>query len=149
GNFVPLRGRANHFDEACIPMLDCGIAPAALRGNGTQMRSFSIGAGIAALSIFASAGAALAANGPAAHILVIDRQAIITGSKLGQNIRQQIMALEEKAQSELGPEGQKLQNEVQAAGNKKNQALEAKQSAFQQKVRDRQSLIQGGQIAAR
>jgi Skp family chaperone for outer membrane proteins len=114
------------------------------------MMKFSMHAGVAALAMFlASTAGALAANAPGAHILVIDRQAIVNGSKLGTNIRQQIMAYEEKMQNELGAEGQALQNQVQAAGAKKSQALQAKEAAFRQKVQERQNLIQGGQIAAR
>jgi len=122
------------------------------------MKSYSICAGLAALAIsFASADAALAANaGP--HILVIDRTALIQTSKLGQNMRGQLMAYSQKMQSELGPESQALEKEDQALESaklaadvraKKSQELQAKQAAFQQKVRDRQTLIQGGQIAAR
>jgi Skp family chaperone for outer membrane proteins len=114
------------------------------------MKNLSICAGITALSIiFAAAAGALAANAPGSHILVIDRQAIVNGSRLGQNIRQQIMAYEEKAQNDLGAESQALQNQVQAAGAKKSQALQTKEAAFRQKVQERQSLIQGGEIAAR
>jgi Skp family chaperone for outer membrane proteins len=114
------------------------------------MKTFSICAGLAALAVyFASTGAVPAANAPNSHVLVIDRHAIMTGSKLGENIRQQIMAYEEKAQNELGPEGQALQNQIQAAGAKKSQALQAKEAAFRQKVQERQSLIQGGEMAAR
>jgi Skp family chaperone for outer membrane proteins len=111
------------------------------------MKNFTICAA-AALAIFASAAAAPAASaGP--HILVIDRNAVMTGSKLGENIRQQIMGYEEKMQTDLGPEGQALQSEMQAAGAKKSQALQTKEAAFRQKVQDRQSLIQGGELAAR
>jgi outer membrane protein len=114
------------------------------------MKNLSICAAVAGLAMsFASTSGAVAANGPAAHILVIDRHAIMTGSKIGENIRQQIMAYEEKAQNELGPESQALQNQMQAAGGKKNQALQAKEAAFRQKVQERQSLIQGGELAAR
>ena len=73
----------------------------------------------------------------------------MTGSKLGENIRQQILAYEDKAQNELGAEGQALQNQIQAAGAKKSPALQAKETAFRQKVTERQSLIQGGEMAAR
>jgi Skp family chaperone for outer membrane proteins len=125
------------------------------------MKSFSICAGLAALAMsFVSAEAASAANTPGAHILVIDRRAIMTGSKLGQNIREQIMAFQQKAQSDLGAENTALQNEQQALQKdsaklpadvraKKSQALDARQAAFQKKVQEQQSLIQGGEMAAR
>ena len=125
------------------------------------MTNLSFCAGIAALAIsFTSAGAALAANTPGPHILVIDRHAIMTGSQLGENIRQQIVAYEQQAQHDLGPEGEALQNETQAfqqqsaslaadVRTKKNDALQAKQAAYRQKVQARQSLIQGGELVAR
>ena len=129
------------------------------KGDSTTMKNLNICAGLTALSIFiASADAGLAANTGGPHILVVDRKALFTTSKLGQNISQQLMGYEQKAQSELGPEGQALQSQRQAlesaklspdARTKQQQALQAKQAAFQQKVRDRQSMIQGGQMAAR
>jgi Skp family chaperone for outer membrane proteins len=126
------------------------MAPAALKGDIDTMMKFSICAGLAALTMwFASVDAAVAANATGPHILVIDRHTIMTGSKLGENIRQQIMAYEQKAQTDLGAENQALQNQIQAAGAKKSQALQAKEAAFRQKVQDRQSLIQGGEMAAR
>lgn len=111
------------------------------------MKITSLGASVAALAI--SLAAANAANAAAPQILVFDRQAVMNGSKLGESIRQQIMGYEQKAQSDLGPEGQALQNESQAAGGKKSPALQAKEAAFQQKVRNRQMMIQGGEVAAR
>lgn len=123
------------------------------------MKNLSICAGFAALAIsIVSANAALAANPGASHILVVDRKALFTTSKLGQDIRQQLMGYEQKAQSEFGPESQALQNQQQALQssklpvaerNKQQQALQTKQAAFQQKIRERQAMIQGGQMAAR
>lgn len=122
---------------------------------------FSSCAGIAALAIsFTAAGPAFSANAPGPHILVIDRHAIMTGSKLGENIRQQIMAYEEQVQHDLGPEGEALQNEMQAFQQQsaslaadtranRNQALQTKQAAYRQKVQARQGLIQGGELVAR
>ncbi|HEX3429416.1 MAG TPA: OmpH family outer membrane protein [Rhizomicrobium sp.] len=115
----------------------------------------SLGAALAVLAIaFPSANSALAANGP--HILIFDRQAVMNGSKLGENIRQQIMAYEQKAQTDLGPEGQALQTQSQALQQmpaavraKKGQELQAKETAYRQKVQDQQSMIQGGELAAR
>jgi Skp family chaperone for outer membrane proteins len=113
------------------------------------MKSFSICAGLAALAISFAVDGAMAASPAGPHILVIDRKALFTTTKLGENIRQQIMGYEQKVQSELGPENTALQKEIEAAGAKKSQALQAKEAAFQQKIRDRQSLVQGGQMAAR
>lgn len=123
------------------------------------MKSLNICAGLAALAMsFASPEATLAANTNGPHILVIDRRVLIQGSKLGQNIQQQLVALSQKAQSEFGPEGQALQTEQQAVESakvppaekaKRQKAFQAKQSAFQQKIRERQTMIQGGTMAAR
>ena len=125
-------------------------SPTFEKGDTDTMKGFTICAGAAVLAMsFASADGALATNAPGSHILVIDRHAVMTGSKLGENIRQQILAYEDKAQNELGAEGQALQNQIQAAGAKKSPALQAKETAFRQKVTERQSLIQGGEMAAR
>jgi len=124
------------------------MAPPDFEGRHQTMKTLTIGAGVAALAILAS-GSAFAATPAGPHILVIDRQAVVNGSKLGESIRQQIMGYEEKAQNELGPEGQALQSQLQAAGAKKTPALQAKEAAFRQKVQDRQSMIQGGEMAAR
>lgn len=121
------------------------------------MKNLSICAGFAAIAIFSAApGAASAASGP--HILVINRSEVIQTSKLGQAIQQQLLAYSQKAQSDFGPEGQALQTEQQALQSakipqaeraKRQQAFQAKQAAFQQKIQERQSLLRGGQMAAR
>ncbi|HLY06823.1 MAG TPA: OmpH family outer membrane protein [Rhizomicrobium sp.] len=121
------------------------------------MKSLSICACLAALAIsFASSDVGLAANGP--HILVIDRRALIQTSKLGQSIQQQLMAYNQKAQTQFGPEGQALQNEQQALESgklpaaeraKRQQAFQARQAAFQQKMQSQRQLLEGGQMAAR
>lgn len=122
------------------------------------MKSLSICAGLVALAISFGSDAALAASANGPHLLVIDRRALFTGTKLGENIRQQLVGFQQKTQTEFGPEGQALQNEQQALDAsklpaperaKKSKDLQARQTAFQQKVRDRQMLMQGGQMAAR
>jgi outer membrane protein len=125
------------------------------------MINLRICAGVAALAFsIVSAEAALPANSSSPGILVVDRHAIMNGSKLGMNIRQQIMDYEQKLQADLGPEGEALQNETQAFQQqsaslppdvraKKNQALQAKQADYRQKIQERQGLIQGGELAAR
>lgn len=123
------------------------------------MKSLSICAGLAAVAIsFGAANAAWAANPGNSHLLVIDRKVLFTTSKLGENIRQQIMSFQQKMQSQFGPQSQALQNEQQALDAaklpaaeraKKSKDLQTRQTAFQQKVRDQQMLMQGGQMAAR
>ncbi len=102
---------------------------------------------------------ALPASSQGSGILVVDRHAIINGSKLGTNIRAQIMADENKVQTDLGPEGTALQKEMDAFQNqsasfpadlraRKKLALQQKQAAYQQKMKEREDLIHGGEIVA-
>jgi outer membrane protein len=102
---------------------------------------------------------ALPASSQASGILVVDRHAIINGSKLGSNIRAQIMADENKIQTDLGPEGAALQKEMDAFQSqsaslpaqvraRKNLALQQQQAAHQQKIQERENLIHGGEIVA-
>lgn len=125
------------------------------------MRNPGIVGCAAALAVsMAFAGDALAAGPQNPHVLIVERHLIMTDSKLGQNIKQQIVAYEEAVQHDLGPEGETLQNEMQAfqqqsasmpadARAKKDQELQAKQAAYRQKLQARQSLIQGGELTAR
>jgi outer membrane protein len=102
---------------------------------------------------------ALAASSQGSGILIVDRHAIINGSKLGTNIRAQIMADENKIQTDLGPEGAALQKEMDAFQSqsaslpadvraRKNLALQQEQAAHQQKIQERENLIHGGEIIA-
>ncbi|HEV2562204.1 MAG TPA: OmpH family outer membrane protein [Rhizomicrobium sp.] len=97
---------------------------------------------------------------PAPKILVIDRAAILRVSKVGQDIVRQVngytVAAEKefKAQSDgLRKEGQALQQQVAILSPdvkaQKIRAFEVKQAAFQQKIEQRQGLIQGGVLKAR
>jgi Skp family chaperone for outer membrane proteins len=105
-------------------------------------------------------GASQAAPAPSSHILIVDKQAIMNGSKLGEDIRRQIMAYENDVQTQLGPESQALQKEGQAlqqqapnlppaVRDKKIAAFQAKEDAFKQKVQAKQKLIQGGEFVSR
>ena len=124
--------------------------------------AFSTSRATLAAALLAIGGFALAQNAPHAAnatnarppTLVIDRHAIMLGSKLGQDIHRQIMAYEDKVQSDLGAQGQALQNEKQAfqqqspslppvARDKKMEALQTREAAYRQQVQARQSLIQG------
>lgn len=97
---------------------------------------------------------------PAPKILVIDRSAILRGSKVGEDIARQVrdytMAAEKEFKSESdGLRRERAELEQQAAilsadaKQKKIAAFQAKAEAFQKKVQDRQELIQGGVIKAR
>lgn len=120
-----------------------------------------------AISIIA-AGAASAqtpppapsAGTPAPVILVIDRNAILRASKVGQSIVQQVNAYSQSAEKEfkgqadsLRGQEQQLQQQIAILAPdvkaKKIKAFQAQQQAFQQKVQLRQTQIQGGVLQAR
>lgn len=118
------------------------------------------GASVAALAIaLLSPQTALPASSQGSGIVVIDRHTIINDSKLGTNIRAQIMADENKIQTDLGPEGAALQKEMDAFKSqsaslpadvraKKNLALQQEQAAYQQKMQERENLVHGGEVVA-
>jgi outer membrane protein len=97
---------------------------------------------------------------PAPKILVIDRNAILRASKVGQNMVQQVSGLTKSAEAEfkaesdsLRKEGLALQQQVAILAPdvkaKKIRDYQAKQAAFQRKVEARQGLIQGGVLKGR
>lgn len=99
------------------------------------------------------------ANGPT-KVLVIDRQAILVASKVGQDIVRQVNGYRQSAEQEFRAEGESLQKEGQAlrqqvailapdVKNKKIRDFQSKQTAFERKVEARQGLIQGGVYQAR
>lgn len=102
------------------------------------------------------AGAAL----PAPRILVIDRQAILRFSKVGQDIVRQVNGFTASAEKEFKNQQDSLQREGEAlrqqvailapdVRNQKIRAFQAKEAAFKQKVEARQGQIQGGVMQAR
>lgn len=108
----------------------------------------------------APAQPAPAASTPAPVILVIDRNAILRASKVGQSIVQQVNGYSQAAEKEfkgqatsLRSQEQQLQQQVAILAPdvkaKKIKAFEAQQQAFQQKVQTRQAQIQGGVLQAR
>jgi len=120
-----------------------------------------------AISIFAAGSASAqtpppkpAAGTPAPVILVIDRNAILRASKVGQSIVQQVNGYSQAAEKEfksqadsLRSQEQQLQQQVAILAPdvkaKKIKAFQAQQQAFQQKVQTRQAQIQGGVLQAR
>jgi outer membrane protein len=97
---------------------------------------------------------------PAPRIIVVDRQAILRASRVGQDIVRQVNAYTSAAESEFRAESVALQKEQAALQQQvailapdvraqKIKAFEAKQQAFKNKVDARQSLIQGGVLKAR
>jgi len=97
---------------------------------------------------------------PAPKILVIDRNAILRASKVGQDIVRQVTGYTRSAEGEFRAQGDALQKEGRALQQqvailapdvkaKKIRDFQAKQAAFQRKVEARQGLIQGGVFKAR
>jgi len=113
-----------------------------------------------AVALGAQAGPAPAPQGvPAPKILVIDRQALMGRSKVGQDIARQIQVLSKAAEAQLKSEGDALQHEKQSLEQQvailapdvkaqKVRAFEAKMAAFQKKVQDKQLQIRYGVILA-
>jgi len=100
----------------------------------------------------------LAANPPPPpqpHILLIDRQAILRVSKVGQDVAKQVQSYADKAKADIAGQQKALQNEAQQlqqqvailaadAKQKKVQAFEAKQQGMQAAAQKREAEIQGG-----
>ncbi len=95
------------------------------------------------------------ANVPAPKILVIDRQALLQRSKVGQDIERQVQNLTKSAEAELKGEGESLRKERQTLDQQvailapdvrqqKLKAFDAKAGAFQKKVQTRQIQIKYG-----
>jgi Skp family chaperone for outer membrane proteins len=100
------------------------------------------------------------AGTPAPVILVIDRSAILRASKVGQSIVTQVNGFTTAAEAEfkgtaqgLRAQEQQLQQQIAILAPdvkaKKIKAFQAQQQAFQQKVQQRQAMIQGGVMQAR
>ena len=92
---------------------------------------------------------------PMPKILVIDRQALLRQSKVGQSIALQVQAMTKAAETELKGENESLRREGAALQQQvailapdvkaqKIRAFEAKQASFQQKVQLRQNQIRYG-----
>lgn len=97
---------------------------------------------------------------PNPKILVIDRAAILRSSKVGEDIVTQIQGLTRQVENDLKNQQQALESEYrsmqqQAAilsasvKQQRQKAFDGKRAAFEKKVRERQSLIQGGLLKAR
>lgn len=125
------------------------------------------GAVLAAIAFTGAPAFAQAPSRPAAaptmpqpRILVIDRQAILRFSKVGQDIVRQVNGYTQQAESQFKAEQEGLQKEGAAlqqqvailapdVRNQKIRTFQAKEAAFRQKVESRQSQIQGGVQVAR
>jgi Skp family chaperone for outer membrane proteins len=106
------------------------------------------------------AAASAAAPVPVPRIIVVDRQAILRASSVGQDIVRQVNAYTQAAEKEFHAQQDALQKESQTLQQQvailapdvraqKIKAFQAKEAVFKQKVEARQSLIQGGVLKAR
>jgi outer membrane protein len=97
---------------------------------------------------------------PAPRILVIDRQAILRFSKVGQDIVRQVNGYTQSAEGEFKAERDGLQREQAGlqqqmailapdVREQRRRAFEEKVQSFQAKVQARQNQIQGGVLQAR
>ena len=111
----------------------------------------------------AIAAPALAANPPPPQmqprILLIDRQAILRMSKVGQDVAKQVQSYADQAKADIAGQQKALQTEAQQlqqqvailaadARAKKVQAFEAKQQGMQAAAQRREASIQGGFMKA-
>jgi len=117
---------------------------------------------LSALLVVAASVPALAANPPPPppqKILLIDRQAILRFSKVGQDVARQIETMGNQAKGEIAGQQKALQAEAQQiqqqiailaadAKAKKVQAFEAKQAGMQAAAQRKEQAIQGGFMTA-
>jgi outer membrane protein len=118
-----------------------------------------------AIALLAAAGApAFAANPPPPpqpqqKLLLIDRQAILRLSKVGQDVAKQVQGYADQAKADIAGQQKALQAEAQQlqqqvailaadAKAKKVQAFEAKQAGMQAAAQRREEAIQGGFLKA-
>ena len=96
---------------------------------------------------------------PAPKILVINRQAILQFSKVGQDIARQVQAYANQAKNDMAAQSKALQTEGQAlqqqiailsgdAKQKKIDAFQAKENALQATAQRKEAQIQGGLLKA-
>jgi outer membrane protein len=96
---------------------------------------------------------------PAPKILVINRQAILQFSKVGQDIARQVQAYANQAKNDMAAqskalqtEGQQLQQQIAIlsgdAKQKKIDAFQAKENALQATAQRKEAAIQGGLMKA-
>ena len=117
---------------------------------------------LAIIFLAAASAPALAANPPPPmpqRILLIDRQAILRFSKVGQDVAHQVEVYGNQAKGEIAGQQKALQAEAQQlqqqiailaadAKAKKVQAFEAKQAGLQAAAQKKEQAIQGGFMVA-
>jgi Skp family chaperone for outer membrane proteins len=116
---------------------------------------------LAIVFLAAASAPALAANPPPMpqRILLIDRQAILRFSKVGQDVAHQVETYGNQAKADIAGQQRALQAEAQQiqqqiailaadAKAKKVQAFEAKQAGLQAAAQKKEQAIQGGFLVA-
>jgi outer membrane protein len=116
---------------------------------------------LATTLVIAASAPALAANPPPPpqKILLIDRQAILRFSKVGQDVARQIEVMGNQAKGEIAGQQRALQAEAQQlqqqiailaadAKAQKVKAFEAKQAGMQAAAQRKEQAIQGGFMVA-
>jgi len=118
---------------------------------------------LATTLVIAASVPALAANPPPAQvqpkILIIDRQAILRFSKVGQDVARQIETMGNQAKGEIAGQQRALQAEAQQlqqqiailaadAKAQKVKAFEAKQAGMQAAAQRKEQALQGGFMTA-
>ncbi|HEY2446327.1 MAG TPA: OmpH family outer membrane protein [Rhizomicrobium sp.] len=140
---------------------------------GKSTLSFGAALAVAGFAAIFASGEAIAQNKPhppaaapaagalpAPRIIVVDRQAILRASKVGQDIVRQVNGMTQSAESQFRAENDGLVKESQALQQQvailapdvraqKIRAFQSKEAAFKQKVQARQDEIQGGLLKAR
>jgi outer membrane protein len=120
----------------------------------------AVGAAVAAPPPAKPGGAPSQGAAPVAKVLVINQEAILRASRVGQDIVRQVTAYTKQAQNEfkgqedgLRKDGRALQQQLAILAPdvkaKKIADFQAREKNLQTKLQQRQSLIQGGVIKAR
>jgi outer membrane protein len=124
--------------------------------NFSRLSVALAGAAFLFLSVSAQAAPAL----PAPKILVLDKNAILAGSKVGADILRQLKAYRAQGENDLKAQAASLRDQIKAfqqkaailSGPMRDQqahALEAKQEALQSLATKKDGLLQGGLLKAR
>ena len=114
----------------------------------------------AGLSILSAAAQAAPAPLPAPRIVVIDRNAILSNSKVGQDILRQLKADHDQDEKDLNSQAAGVRAQIKAfqqqsailsaaVRQQKAQELENRQRALQELAQKKDALLQGGLYKAR
>lgn len=125
------------------------------------MKNFLLRSFVPAMAGFCILSAAQAASPlPAPKIVVIDRNAILSGSKVGQDILRQLKADRDEDERDLNSQAAGVRAQIKAfqqqsailsaaVRQQKAQELEGRQRALQEEAQKKDALLQGGLYKAR